>query len=504
MTTDRLSDTARNGTHVSFLALYIKEENPLNVRLSENPSIYRRGDQAVVIFPSRPYWFSATEEVGQIIEAFKLGDDGQIVSTIAEELRIAHDEAQAIFEELSNLLYASAVLSIDGNLAERIEYNSDFQLSDVENVLVIAATQGCNMRCPMCYAQADRVLDNEMSTEEIVAILDQLSMMPWQNGISRVALTGGELFTRPDAIDLIAHVNNLGFHAQVNTNATLLTHDQIRRLAEFPRVRVSVSVDGSTPETHDLIRGKGAFDITTRTIRQMCEAGVAVTVNMLVHRGNCDQISDALALTDTLGISGFNCLNMMHIGRGKTTRAQRMLEEIPLAEFFRKIFEAIRDDSRFQELMTGSNFSNQIMGIAGGVKCHTCGIGTNRAIYTTADGSVYPCANAALPDFKIGNLRTDNLANIWDGSPTLQDLRSLNIDTMNAQCAQCDVRYICAGDCRGESYQTTGDLRSPHFRCNELHDSVLELMWILTEAPDLFKHKVDNLYATVSTHASTA
>jgi hypothetical protein len=63
---------------------------------------------------------------------------------------------------------------------------------------------------------------------------------------------------------------------------------------------------------------------------------------------------------------------------------------------------------------------------------------------------------------------------------------------------------MCAGNCRGENYQTIGDLYKPHFKCQEIHDSILELMWILSEDPDIFKQKVVNLYDTVNNHATSA
>lgn len=75
---------------------------------------------------------------------------------------------------------------------------------------------------------------------------------------------------------------------------------------------------------------------------------------------------------------------------------------------------------------------------------------------------------------------------------------------MNEKCAVCDVRYMCGGNCRGENYQTSKDLNSPHFKCEEIRDSILELMWILSENPDLFNHKVDDLMDAVSTHATSA
>ena len=476
----------------------------MKVKLSEKPSIYFRDDLAVVIFPSKPYWFSATKEIADILNAFELAEDHKIISGITESLQSSKEESAEIYAEITDLLYSSGVLSIDGKYSEAKVLAPDFQVNDVENVLVIAATQKCNMSCEMCYAQARKPLPYEMSTIEIKNIIDQLSKMPWQNGISRVALTGGELFTRPDAIDLIDYVHKHGFFAQVNTNATLLDDDQIKKLAEFPRLKMSVSLDGCKAETHDFIRGAGAFDITIRNIRQLREKGVSVAINMFIHRGNIDEIKETLLLADTLGVEGFNCLNMMNVGRGNSKKAKRLLVAVPTAEFYRKIFDVVRNNYQFQKLMINSTFANQLMGIAGGIKSFGCGIGTNRAVYVKADGSMYPCADTALPAFRLGNLRTDSMSNIWEDSPILEELRSLNIDTMNSRCSTCDVRYLCAGNCRGENYQTTRDIKSPHFKCEEIHESILELMWILVEEPDLFKCKVDNLYAKINSHASMA
>lgn len=476
----------------------------MSVSLIETPSIHYRNDAAVVIFPSKPYWFSATPEVGVILDALRLEKPEAIIQKIAESLKLTASESNEVYNEVVQLLYQSGVLSVDGKTAKMPEISPDFQVNDVENVMVIATTQKCNQFCPMCYAMASQCLQDEMTTDQIKGVINQLHKMPWQNGISRVALTGGELFTRSDAMELIEYVHNQGFFAQVNTNATLITDDQIKKLAKFPRLKMSVSLDGSQPATHELIRGMGTFEVTINTIRSLCQNGISVAINMFVHADNIDEIKKTLLLADSLGVSGFNCLNMMNVGRGNSNRTKKLLTGVSLAKFYRKVFEAIRYDQRLQKLMMNSTFANQIMGIAGGVKSHGCGIGTNRAIYVKADGSLYPCADTALPAFRLGNLRTDSLMDIWENSPLLRELRSLNIDTMNEQCSICDVRYQCAGNCRGENFQTTKNLKSPHFKCAEIHDSILELMWILTEEPTLFKIKVDDLYNKVNIHASTA
>ena len=43
------------------------ERSTLKMQLIEKPTVEVRGDEAVVIFPSRPYWFSATKEVATVL-----------------------------------------------------------------------------------------------------------------------------------------------------------------------------------------------------------------------------------------------------------------------------------------------------------------------------------------------------------------------------------------------------------------------------------------------------
>ena len=232
----------------------------MSISLLESPSIIRRGDATIVLFPSRPYWFSATEEIVDILDAFTLGDAPVIIAAIAERLAISQEDAEIAYQETVDLLYPSGVLLVDGQRANVEDISPEFQVNDVENVLVIATTQGRNMACSMCYARAKKVLKNEMTTDEIKSIIDQLARMPWNNEVSRVALTGGELFTRKDALDLIDYVHQCGFYAQVNTNATLLTSEQIKKLAAYPRLKMSVSLDGCCAETHEAIRGIYNFE----------------------------------------------------------------------------------------------------------------------------------------------------------------------------------------------------------------------------------------------------
>ena len=471
----------------------------MNLRLVEKPTVEVVDEEAVVIFPSRPYWFSATSGIETVLSTLQAEVDKKTaVEQISVALGVSFDEASETLEEVQNLLESNGVLYVDGILPENTwTVEPHYQVNATENVLVIATTQACNLACSHCYANARKPLSNEMSTDELKRLIDDLSSMPWKNDVSSVGLTGGEFFTRPDALEIIDYVHTKGFRVLVSSNGLLLTNSTIAKLASYPNLKISVSLDGPNAEIHELIRGKGTFTRTVEAIQKLTKLGVFVGVNMFVHQGNIDLIEDTLKLAEALGVRAFNCLNLMRVGRANSKRSQEELAQVPERVLYRKLYSILRQNPRYQQLMENSTFANQIMGIAGGIKSHYCGIGTNRALYVRADGSIYPCPDTAIPRFCLGNVRDGSLWNIWNSSPLLAELRQLSVDTMNATCSSCDVRYFCGGGCRGENYQVTKKIASPHFNCEEIRETILEMMWILTEDPTFFKAKVEKLYQTV-------
>lgn len=471
----------------------------MKIRLIENPTIEVKNDSAVVIFPSRPYWFSATKEIAVVLEVLREEiEEEDAAKMIARNLTVSFEESMETLEEIRDLLYENRVLEINGKISEEaIEVAPHFQVNATENVLVIAATQGCNLKCRHCYANARKALHNEMTTSDLKSLITGLGSMPWKNDVSRVGLTGGEFFTRPDALEIIDFVHAQGFRVLISSNGLLLTDEIIERLADYANLKISISLDGPVAEVHEKIRGNNTFKRTVKAIGQLTASGVFVGVNMFVHQGNISLIKETLRLADELGVKAFNCLNMMMVGRANSKRSQDELARVSETMLYRELFAILCQNPRYQSLMRNSTFANQIMGIAGGIKSHYCGIGTNRALYVRADGGIYPCPDTAMPQFRLGNIRDEQLFDIWEHSLLLQELRQLDVDTMNPVCAQCDVRYFCGGGCRGENYQVTKELRSPHFNCEENRATIIEMMWMLTEEPTFFQDKVDGLYQTV-------
>lgn len=165
-------------------------------------------------------------------------------------------------------------------------------------------TDNCNLRCISCSCWRDHTW-NELTREEWYGILDQL----WTLGFVKLNFTGGEALIRRDAADVIAHARDLGFRdLHLNTNGLLLDR---RRLAEVIRAGIrsfNISVDGSSAERHDGIRGRsGSFESATEALRLVVEQreryGLDVRLNFTVLANNAGDLPEIAALARDLGVA---------------------------------------------------------------------------------------------------------------------------------------------------------------------------------------------------------
>ena len=67
---------------------------------------------------------------------------------------------------------------------------------------VLEITTACNLRCIHCHTTGGRRADDELTTEEVKRLLDQLAKV---REFRMVAFTGGEPLVRDDLFELLAY-----------------------------------------------------------------------------------------------------------------------------------------------------------------------------------------------------------------------------------------------------------------------------------------------------------
>ena len=102
------------------------------------------------------------------------------------------------------------------------------------------------------------------------------------------------------------------------------------------------------------------------------------------------------------------------------------------------------------------------------------------------DGTVTPCVFMPI---RVGNIRGEHFADIWEKSSILNMLR--NRELLHGACGKCPYRYICGG-CRARAYAYTGDPLGPDPGC--IHN--LKVWQMLASGWEYVKEKVQKLTST--------
>lgn len=189
----------------------------------------------------------------------------------------------------------------------------------------IKLTSRCNLRCVMCKYGHTRS-EQALPTRRWRQVLGEAREL----GCRKVHFSGGEVFLRPDFLDLVEHAIGLGLKVNLTTNGTLVTKAAARRLAELGVNGVSISLDGPTRKVHDTVRGRdGAFKRTLRAIRWLRAAsdGLRLRVNFVVMRRNYRLLPEMVRLAGELGATDLVPMPVDEKGARRSRLSARQIRE---------------------------------------------------------------------------------------------------------------------------------------------------------------------------------
>jgi radical SAM protein len=322
-------------------------------------------------------------------------------------------------------------------------------------------TRACDLACQHCRAEA--VADRhplELSTDEGRRMLRDA--VGFGHPLPHWVYTGGDPFKRPDLPTLVEEARSLGFGVSLAPSATpLVTPQAIRDLARAGVQAISLSLDGSTPDRHDALRGiPGCFDLTLRLARRIREEGIALQVNTLVTAATAEDLPALYRLVSGLDVVRWSLFFLVRVGRGRLleelspeqaeqlchwlfdlSRTSPFAIKTTEAPHYRRValLRLLRDGASLQEVARTS------VGRGFGVR------DGNGIVFVSHTGDVYP--SGFLP-LRAGNVRERSLVHIYRASGLMVRLR--DTDQLRGKCGRCPFRDICGGS-RARAYAHTGD-----------------------------------------------
>jgi molybdenum cofactor biosynthesis enzyme MoaA len=140
----------------------------------------------------------------------------------------------------------------------------------------------CNLACTHCFVSCSPTNHTHelMTLAEVRRYLDEAVRL----GVREYYFTGGEPFLNPEIFEILEDTLRQG-PATVLTNGLLLTPERCRRLKALSdgsrySLDLRVSIEGSTPEANDAIRGAGTFARILRSLRHLADAGLNPVVTV--------------------------------------------------------------------------------------------------------------------------------------------------------------------------------------------------------------------------------
>lgn len=370
-----------------------------------------------------------------------------------------------------------------------------FDIARAPFMVIWEVTRACDLACLHCRAEAETKGDpNQLSPGEGLELLETMTSFGTHKPL--VILTGGDPFNRSDLFGLVRYGRDLGLIMAASPAGTpKLTHENLSRLKAAGATSISLSLDGSTPDSHDTFRGvPGVFDQTLAGWDFCNHIGLAVQVNTTVNRRNLYDLPNIFHLLQSKGAMTWSLFFLVATGRAKKS------DDLTGQEY-EDVMNFLYDASRYisAKHTEGHHFKRVVLQrmarergkvIPGapppcgpaydrlksdldrivesahirprpsGVVRPPININAGKGfVFISSTGDVFP--SGFLP-FKVGNVRKESLADLYREHPLFLDLRNPN--RLEGKCGQCNFRAVCGGS-RSRSFAYTGNPFAAEPRC---------------------------------------
>ena len=312
--------------------------------------------------------------------------------------------------------------------------------------LIAELTYRCPLRCPYCSNPTDHA-----------AIRDDLGADAWGRvfaeaaalGCVHVGLTGGEPSARRDLDAIVRHAAAAGLYVHLVTAGLPLRPEALPALRDAGLRSVQLSIQDATPETSDAIAGTESFARKLAVARAVRDVGLALTINVVLHRHNLERVGELIALARELDADRLELAHAQYDGWAWRNRAALL----PAREQVERAAEVVRAEraraARPEILLVLPDW------FAGRPKPCMGGWG-QRLVVVAPDGLVLPCHAARdLPGLAFWSVVERGLRAAWEYAPGMNAFRGEA--WMRAPCRTCPERARDFGGCRCQAFRLTGD-----------------------------------------------
>ncbi|NEA56631.1 radical SAM protein [Streptomyces sp. SID13666] len=342
------------------------------------------------------------------------------------------NDASEVRQTLGSLLQNNLLGPRDTDTDTSVEHFAarDLSLNYLQSPIIVEVevTYGCFRACRHCAYESspEARIPGELTAPQWGAIFGKLA----EAGVLIVQLTGGDPLFRDDSFDIVEAADAAGLSVYIRSDTAALNMQSVERLKALRGLwHVGTSIDGADAQTHDWMRGRGAFDMLRERVGILAAAGIPVAAGATLHKNNHTTVREIGRRITEFGAKWFDIGFLSPVGRGVNLR------------------DLVLDDGEIR-----ASLDLYLQGVRSGdyTPSHSHYVRRGQANQPFADltdlvdklpyltewpfsrmrldptGSSYTAGKLKGSDFSGGyNLQDNALAHIWDNSPNLAQLREL-------------------------------------------------------------------------------
>jgi pyrroloquinoline quinone biosynthesis protein E len=309
-------------------------------------------------------------------------------------------------------------------------------------------THRCPLQCPYCSNPLELVGANaELSTADWVAVFDEAVRL----GAMQVHLSGGEPTARRDLVALVHAAENAGLYTNLVTSGVLVDRRRIDELAAAGLRHVQLSIQDADPAEGDRIAAYPKAHLKKLSIaREIRAAGLALTLNVVVHRRNLLRLNQIIDVAVDLGAERLEIAHAQYHGWALINRAALMPTRDQVHEATAVIAEA-------KQRLHGRIRIDHVAPDYHARRPKACMGGWGQRFFAIApDGTMLPChAATSIPGFSFPNVKTTALKVAWEHSAAFKAFRGTA--WLAEPCRSCEWRDVDFGGCRCQALTLAGD-----------------------------------------------
>ncbi len=321
--------------------------------------------------------------------------------------------------------------------------------------LIAELTYRCSLRCPYCSNPLDYARHSaELDTATWLRVFREAEDL----GVVQLNLTGGEPLIRDDLERLIEAARGLDLYTNLITSGIPLTRERLARFRALGLDSIQLSIQDVTAPESDRIAGLRSFERKLAVARWVKDAGLPLTLNLVLHRDNLDHVAEVIALAERLAVDRLELANTQYLGWALLNRSALL----PTGEQLERA-RAVAADARrrlrgrMEVLFVTPGYYSDFP------KACMDGWG-RRFVVMSADGLVLPCHAAhTIPGLDFDSVKKRSLSEIWHRSVLFNAFRGE--EWMPEPCRSCDRRAIDFGGCRCQAYHLTGRMTATDPAC---------------------------------------